>query len=479
MSAESDPNTQKKAYDLNVDSYTDEELVATIKYGGQLADATPRMVSAHINKMIVQAAQQDAAQQPDLVGFLQAASDRLLSHIAARAPVQLAPVNYDVMQSRNQIQEDVHHTTSQKVARVANTYDYKFPTGVINPIERRTVTKTISIDSVFRQSYATSSPADFTWVMPHTEQKVVSLKLVSLELPIMWYTISDKNNSNTFIIRTYNVYSTTDQSGNKVFVDREHLIAVPPGNYMAGDFAAAMTNYLYNTGNGLQYIVCSVSHTTTKTTFRAREVVDGGDSIYDMDSPNYSADFYFEIDFGANVVGACGVVGAVGESASSAGVPTNNPMRHESYNVGSFMGFMKRHYVVRRSDTYIDYTYTSSSAVTYECYLASESSYGNGRVNYIYVSVDDYNKNYIADSVIASTNMYALGDSIMGRIAVNESFSTVMLNTASDRIFKQREYMGPVSLSKFRIRLLDKYGRVLDINNNDVSLALEITVLYA
>ena len=62
MSAESDPNTQKKAYDLNVDSYTDEELVATIKYGGQLADATPRMVSAHINKMIVQAATHPATQ---------------------------------------------------------------------------------------------------------------------------------------------------------------------------------------------------------------------------------------------------------------------------------------------------------------------------------------------------------------------------------------------------------------------------------
>jgi hypothetical protein len=38
--------------------------------------------------------------------------------------------------------------------------------------------------------------------------------------------------------------------------------------------------------------------------------------------------------------------------------------------------------------------------------------------------------------------------------------------------------MGPVNISKFRIRLLDKYGRVLDINNNDVSLALEATVLY-
>ena len=122
-----------------------------------------------------------------LIKFLQSANTKLLSYIDKRRPVQLAPTNYDVIQSMNQLQEDVHHTTTQKVARVSNTYDYKFPTGVINPIERRIITKIISIDSVFRQGYDTSSPSDFTWIMPHTQQKVVSLKLVSLELPVMWY----------------------------------------------------------------------------------------------------------------------------------------------------------------------------------------------------------------------------------------------------------------------------------------------------
>jgi len=463
---------KKEDYDLNADNYSEKELTAVVKYKGDINTATASDISSHINKMIVSAAKKKDGDV--LVNFLQSANTKLLSYIDARSPVQLPPTNYEVIQSRNQLQEDIHHTTSDKVARVSNTYDYKFPTGVINPIERRTVTKLISIDSVFRQGYETSSPSDFTWVMPHTQQKVVSLKLVSLELPVMWYTISDKNNSNTFIVRTYNVCVNTDTGGNKVFENNEHFIEVPPGNYMAGDFGVAMTNYFSNKGNGLEYIVCEVSSITTKTIFRARETTDGGDAIYDVDSPIYSPDFYFEIDFGASIISKCKIAG---ESAFDVST-TPNPTRHENYNVGSFLGFTKRYYKVERSSIYVDYTFNSSSAITYECYLDSESSYGNGRVNYIYVSIDDFNKNYITDSVIASTKTYSLGDSIMGRVAVNESFSTVMLNTASDKIFKQRDYMGPVNISKFRIRLLDKYGRILDINNNDVSLALEATLLY-
>ena len=118
----------------------------------------------------------------------------------------------------------------------------------------------------------------------------------------MVYTISSKNNLNTFVIKTYNVCIHTDIHGNKVFKDKEHLIEVPPGNYMAGDFSVAMTNYMLNKGEGLQYIVCDVSSTTTKTIFfRARDVTDGGEPIYDLDSPIYSPDFYFEIDFGSNM----------------------------------------------------------------------------------------------------------------------------------------------------------------------------------
>ena len=452
---------KKEDYDLDVDNYSENELIALIKYKGDITSARPVDISSHINNMIVSSVMNKDGDV--LVKFLKSANSKLLNYIERRESVQLAPTNYEVIQSMNEIQEDVHQTVSEKVPRVSNTYDYKFPMGVINPIERRIVTKLISIDSVFRQEYNTSSPSDFTWVMPHTQQKVVSLKLVSLELPVMWYPISKKNNSNKFIIRTYNVCKV-DDAGIKVIEDDEHLIEIPSGNYTAGEFSLSLSNYFLNRGNGLEYLICEVNSVTMKTVFRARD--DG--NIYDVNSELYSPDFYFEIDFGYNILNNCD--NSFNSSVSS------NVVRDDNYNMSIFLGFNKRYYKVDETNTYDDYT--SSSILNYKYYLESDSCYGNGRLNYIYVSVDDFNKNYITDSVIASTKSHSLGDSIMGRVSINETFSSVVLNTAGDKIFKQRDYMGPVNISKFRIRLLDKFGRVLDVNNNDFSLALEATLLY-
>ena len=117
--------------------------------------------------------------------------------------------------------------------------------------------------------------------------------------------------------------------------------------------------------------------------------------------------------------------------------------------------------------------------MTYEGVLQSDSAYGNGSVNYIFISIDDFNKNFISNTIIASSENNYLGDNIIGRVSINESFNSIMLHTASDKIFKQRDYLGPVNLNKFRIKLLYKYGNVLDLNNNDFSMSIEMTQLYS
>ena len=53
-----------------------------------------------------------------------------------------------------------------------------------------------------------------------------------------------------------------------------------------------------------------------------------------------------------------------------------------------------------------------------------------------------------------------------------------MINNANDRIFKQRDFLGPVTMRKFSIEILDKFGKLIDLNNNDFSLSLEMTILY-
>jgi len=60
---------------------------------------------------------------------------------------------------------------------------------------------------------------------------------------------------------------------------------------------------------------------------------------------------------------------------------------------------------------------------------------------------------------------------------VNSHYN-IIYNNPSDRIFKQRDYFGPVNIEKLHIRLLDRFGDPIDMVNTDYSLAIELTCLY-
>jgi hypothetical protein len=454
-------------YELDVDNYSEYELFQLIKYNGDINTITEDELNTHIARMIGKNNNklEDMDTRNILSTFLNRVNEKLLSYIAIRPPVQMKPTNYDIIQSQNQLQGGQHDVTTDKIIPVVNVNKYKYPTGVINPLEKKTITKIISIDSEFREDYNSSSSSNFVWTLPDTEHKVVSIKIVSLELPVMWHSISELNKSNSFVIKTYNIVGQPDTT---------HRIELPSGNYMAGDFAIALTNYMFNKGNGLQYLFCQINPISAKTMIRTREISDGGESIYDKCASHYSPDFYYVVDFGENNTTVCGT-----DQDTTIDYFTNNEPGYRQYTLGSFLGFSKRYYEVHRTDTYIDYVYNGNNILTYDGVLQSDSAYGNGSVNYIFISIDDFNKNFISNTIIASSANNYLGDNIIGRVSINESFNSIMLHTASDKIFKQRDYLGPVNLNKFRIKLLDKYGNVLDLNNNDFSMSIEMTQLYS
>jgi hypothetical protein len=455
-------------YDLNIDNYSEEELCKLIKYKGDIQDLTPEYLQDHIGQIINKSKKKynNNPQTIDhLTRFLTSVNDKLLSYVTVRPHVQYEPTNYNIIQSQNQLQGGNHNVITDKIIPVVNINENKYPTGVINPLEKKTITKVISIDSEFREDYAKTSSSNFVWNLPTTEHKVVSVKLISFELPVVWYSISEKNKSNTFNIETFNITGLPDTV---------HTIILPDGNYTATQFGTSLTNYMLNIGNGLQYLICEINPITGKTVIRARNnSVDSGDDIYDSTQTYYSPNFYFVINFGETIVHTC-------DTEKEFNVPwyNKNNIKYRQYSLGSFLGFNQRTYTVKRTDTYND-SISSFGNITYEAYLQSQASYSNGFLHYVFISVEDFNNNYIADTMITSTGENAIGDNILGRISIDESFSTVLYHKLFDPIFKQRDYMGPVNLNKFRIKILDKYGNVIDMNNNDISLSLEITILYS
>lgn len=86
----------------------------------------------------------------------------------------------------------------EEEVKVEFTKEVAFAPGKINPLLKETYTRTISIDSQYREpEYPFST--DFTVNFNETLKDVVSMKLYAVQIPITWYTISNSYGSNFFI----------------------------------------------------------------------------------------------------------------------------------------------------------------------------------------------------------------------------------------------------------------------------------------
>jgi hypothetical protein len=90
-------------------------------------------------------------------------------------------------------------TTISTVA--THNIDYIADPRKLNPVERKTIFKMISIDSQFREDPGNTSATNFTMNLSESIDNVISMKLYSVQIPYTWYTINETFGSNFFYIK--------------------------------------------------------------------------------------------------------------------------------------------------------------------------------------------------------------------------------------------------------------------------------------
>lgn len=111
------------------------------------------------------------------------------------------------------------------------------------------------------------------------------------------------------------------------------------------------------------------------------------------------------------------------------------------------------------------------------CRILSEGLYDGGGDRYIYVSVNDYQNNVNENNVVCFDKSI-LDQYVIAKIPlVNGKFS-ITSNDYNNSLSKIRKYNGPVNIRRLHIKLLDKFGEVVDLNNMDYSLTFEMEILY-
>ena len=323
-----------------------------------------------------------------------------------------------------------------------------------NPIHRKTVSKLLNIDSKFRSNYLNTTSSDFILDLPYPLNNVIEIKFCDLELPISYYPFTSTNQNNYFWFATYTQTQITSNSPSIYY------FSIPDGNY---SFDRLM-NYINNTFASIDIssslVPIKVVHDLS---YNNLDVVNGTGKLnfsIDISLNNLNTNKIVKVELNFN----CPLLTGVTSSRKVTDefernmyyVPTNTPIFQR---MGWMLGFRDKFY-----------TFTES--------LTTESILNITGPRYVYIILEDFNKSSNIN-FLSSSKYGLLPDNILARISLTSSAFKVLKQTDFSVYAEPRYYYGPVNISKLRIKLVDEYARILDLNSDDFSFTLRLTTIYS
>lgn len=313
-------------------------------------------------------------------------------------------------------------------------FNYTYKKGKLNPLRKQTRTINLNINSLFRKNYYDTLSTDFLYTLPTQIKNVVSMQVASFEMPNMAYTFSSRNKTNEFTINTYDV------SGNDKINLKSFTIDIADGIYSINEIVSYLNDSIFQSNpnselNGIMVIFNSIKG-----------------SIQFMLNPDniLSANARFDIDFRLK----------------------DEPLRPIQLNMGWLLGFRKPYYSYDN-----DYKIPTSVNTYQPEGFAGESHINIVGTKYFLLHINDFNNNKAPVYETLFQEGLIQSNDIMDKI-INTGGKSLIHTNLSGLIHKKRCYFGPTNIEKLEIKLFDEFGRIVDLNNSDISLTLELEIIY-
>ena len=349
------------------------------------------------------------------------------------------------------------------------------PPGIINPINYRTIKRAVNIDSKFRPDYYQTSSADQRLTLPYRFEKVINMRLASLELPLTFFAISEGQENNSLVVE-WDTSVSPDTYENKA------LVKIPDGNYHTfvtessngegGSIIESVLNGALLSSTALTNSSGVYNGVTLQSdpSFNLRYTVDStsGRSVFaldvsgvpDLETLINDRKLAYKITFGVDTNG---------------NTVYNQPL---PFFLGWQLGYRIIEYISGPGSTATAPPIILPASIVSEgiCYIKGPS--------YIFLAIDDFNNN------VNNYYVSAYSDSINSKnILARINLSSVMQKNGfyktgeddgfSTQVNRSRNYFGPVNIERLRITLYDEYGRILNLNNMDWSCALMFECMYS
>lgn len=109
--------------------------------------------------------------------------------------------------------------------------------------------------------------------------------------------------------------------------------------------------------------------------------------------------------------------------------------------------------------------------------IESEGLFDAGGDRYVYLSLNDYQYNYNETNVVCFDGT-SISENILAKIPLMNGKFSLIINENNNPLIKVRRYNGPVNINKLEIKLLDRFGNIIVLNNMDWSFSIEFETLY-
>jgi hypothetical protein len=295
----------------------------------------------------------------------------------------------------------------------------------------------------FRDDYYGTLSTDFLLNLPTKISKIVSLELTGLEFPNTYFQISKSLGNNYFWLGW--------QKDSESLLSLELLwyyISIPDGTYKRNEMQSIINTMIQKaTGKGGDECPqCTIDAASFRTVFALPTTTLNSAALLQL---------AFNRTRGVHTI-----------TDPSGGQPAPPPLATNytviAQNFGWILGFRMAEY--KASTAYV-----------------SEGVYDAWGTKYLYVIVNDFNKNF--SNLIEPVYNSSLGrDNILARVSLAPLLSTISNGTSLADQFNPgdyiRNYFGPIDIEKIRITFTDEFGGVINLNNMDLSLAITCTCLY-
>lgn len=428
--------------------------------------------SGHINKRF----------KKDLIDFLEKGKRWLVEVKCDKKNIQptTIPNNYKLDNINNPVYKAPHPKQENIIERPTTQFMYtqesEFLPGKLNPLNTRITTKCLNIDTRFRTNFHNTNSSDITIQLPTRFNKVVSMELTSIELPVSFYGISSNYGNNYLHIKICYVVADAHENVHEA----RRTIVVPDGNYTETDLIDTL-NYMLT--KPIEAIIMDTDL-----------FLDDNNNIIDKDGNNYTGTDYCVNEHGEIVSTGSNYPEVVdifkhiefkidiNENGSGSRRVTLGPALNDDVEIKEIILDFSNNINDEPDSTTSIYSKLGWNLGFTKPTYKGDNFYNAETIiepstKYLFLAIDDFNNNSNSN-FISVFNQSIMNTDILARISIKGTRYNLLTDTDFDVVSEPRLYFGPVDIHRLRIRLLDEHGRPLQMNNSNYSFCLKLKMLY-